>query len=181
MVQVFAQPSLPAVQAALTSAIQQRWGSAGAASVTKGFQDMAASVGSDWPQISAAIGRDLGKIAGEAANYVAGNRAKLMQTKGKFEPIIYLPTGPGSYVKDTLVSFKKFHIGASPTGGRLFGLGYMTGVGKKMEDRTVPIVRIDYWDMRTPLEGRPTPTFLHIHYHLGDEKNHHPPGRTIWP
>ena len=56
-------------------------------------------------------------------------------------------------------------------GGRLFGIGVRPSEPEQL-------FRVDYWDKR-PRPQRPTPTFLHVHYHILEDG--HPPDRTIWP
>ena len=181
IVDAFAQPSVGAVQAALMQAIQKRFGANGVADLTSGLQKAFDEIGPHWSDISSAIQQKAPIIAADAARAVAGNRAKLMQTKGRFEPIFFTPSGPGPHVSDTYVKLGRVHIGVSPSGGRLFGFGYMTGQGRAQADRAVQVLRIDYWDMRTQAQGRPTSTPLHVHYHLDGDQDKHPPGRTIWP
>jgi hypothetical protein len=94
---------------------------------------------------------------------------------GHLGRIIYAPTGPGARANDSYLPLRNdVFIGSAIRGGRLFGIGVRLRSGQYEQ-----IFRIDYWDVRTPAQGRPTPNQLHVHYHVYSDG--HFPHRTIWP
>ena len=182
-ISAFTQTTPAGVQSALAGAMQKHFGASGGGDIVAGFQQAFDATNGKWTEIAEAIERKSLDMAQDAAKAMAADAKRIMQTKGRIEPVFTMPTGPGGRVTDRYAAFGKVHIGFSPRGGRLFGFGIMSNTKRNPAGEVIPVLRIDYWDMRTAMQGRPTPTPLHVHYHVGHEAESHPSGnrRTIWP
>jgi RHS repeat-associated protein len=175
-------PTLAAAAVALEAEIKSRLGAPDIGDILHGF-DLAANVlNPHWKNIARAIKKKAPNIANELAARVATRIPGYvaLQVQGRLKAVLFVTSGPGGKSNDKYIDVTSdIQVALSSRGGRLFGLGFRTS--KKNVDQ---LFRIDYWDVRLP-PARPTPTPLHVHYHLIDDKpiigTNHPSGRTIWP
>jgi RHS repeat-associated protein len=168
------EPTPALVKSAVAAALRRQFGS-NIGDLAGSFQQVVSSIGPNWPDIANSLGAHAPAMAREIFPEVAKRLPKMLAEEklGKLKMIFYAPTGPGPR-KDTFIEVKKdLLLAVGLTGGRLFGVGVKRANG--MEEQ---IFRVDYWDGRLP-PLRPTPTPLHVHYHVYSDK--HPPNRTIWP
>jgi RHS repeat-associated protein len=176
LVQAAGQPSPALAKQALIDVIVQKFGLAGAQTLTGGLQTALAKLSPNWGQISSAIEREAPVIAEELAPSVARRLPTYLalQEEGRLKTVFFAPSGPFGGRQDKYIDVGSHaQVALSIGGGRLFGLGVRTSAGNVDQ-----LFRIDYWDVSP---GRPTPTPLHVHYHLIDDTAAHPPDRTIWP
>ncbi|HEV2706799.1 MAG TPA: RHS repeat-associated core domain-containing protein [Pyrinomonadaceae bacterium] len=180
-------PTTTRMKADVLAALRRNFGAKAGmsiSSITAGFQQVIDTIGPHWRDISDSIGNNALKIAKEITPGMVKRLPKLYaeEKAGKLKQIFYAPTAPTGAKgrKDKFVSVRPDLLLAVGIrgGGRIFGIGFQRQSGQYEQ-----IVRIDYWDGRDASE-RPTPTPLHIHYHVFSEKHPLIPkdrSRTIWP
>lgn len=167
-----AQPTPQAAAAAVVSKLQSRFGVDDLSGIVSGFNAAIQSIANDWDDIANAIGAKAQQIAAEASTEGLRRLGSYLkaQAEGRLKLVFFAPSGPFAKRRDTYIDVgDNVQIGVSPGGGRLFGFGIRTSKGNVDQ-----VFRIDYWDGRP---NRPTPTPLHVHYHVYDIINH----ASIWP
>jgi RHS repeat-associated protein len=165
------QPTPEATEAALSTEFQNLTGTS-SGELISGWQEAIKQVGSHWPDIAKAIAAKAPLIAEQAAARISRRipAYAAAELQGRLKFVIFTPSGPGPRSNDHYINFgSQAQVAVAALGGRLFGFGIRTS--KANVDQ---VFRIDYWDLRTPLNP------LKVHYHLIDDPSH-PPGRQIWP
>ena len=163
---------------ALAAELRNQFGLDNVNSITDGFDQVAKSIGPNWPKIARRIRDESFKIAEEVAlALVVANkmpRYLAAEAKGDLQFILFAPSGPGNGNRkgDKIISATdRFAVGVSPSGGRLFGFGVRTT--RRASAGYDQWFRIDYYDRN---QNPP----LSVHYHVFGDEIKHPDGRIIW-
>jgi RHS repeat-associated protein len=177
LISTLAQPTIPLFRAALAMVMRRYFGNISPATIMAAFHGALSQIAARWSEMSTAFARRVPVIAAElvaaSTSHLAGLIAE--EEAGTLTKLIYGPSGPGGRTPDNWLRIRQgLEFGIAVGGGRLFGFGARRRSGMLQQ-----MFRLDYWDVRLP-PARPSPTPLHLHYHIfGD--NQHLPGHTVWP